>query len=90
MNQTLIAIVIFILTYVIIATEKINRTVAALTGATLLILFNVFDINEAISYVNWDTIGLLFGMFIIVAALSDAGFFSYGFEACTITGLFPG
>jgi Na+/H+ antiporter NhaD/arsenite permease-like protein len=77
LNQTLIAIVIFILTYVIIATEKINRTVAALTGATLLILFNVFDINEAISYVNWDTIGLLFGMFIIVAALSDAGFFSY-------------
>ncbi|MDY0028035.1 MAG: SLC13 family permease, partial [Candidatus Humimicrobiaceae bacterium] len=77
MNQALITIVIFILTYVIIATEKINRTVAALAGATLLILFNVFDINEAISYVNWDTIGLLFGMFIIVAALSDAGFFSY-------------
>jgi Na+/H+ antiporter NhaD/arsenite permease-like protein len=77
LSQALIAIVIFILTYVIIATEKVNRTVAALTGATLLILFNIFDINKAVSYINWDTIGLLFGMFIIVAALSDAGFFSY-------------
>ncbi len=77
MNQALIAIVIFILTYVIIATEKINRAVVAFAGAIFLILFNVFNINEAVGFINWETIGLLFGMFIIVAALSDSGFFSF-------------
>lgn len=77
MNPTIIAIVIFILTYVVIATERINRTVVAFSGAILLILFNVFTVNEAVSFVNWETIGLLFGMFIIIAALSDAGFFSF-------------
>lgn len=77
MEQSLIAIIIFILTYAIIATEKVNRTVVAFTGALLLVLFNVFNINEAVGYINWDTIGLLFGMFIIVSALSGAGFFTF-------------
>ena len=73
----IISLVIFILTYVIIATEKVNRTVVAFLGAILLIIFKVFTLEQAISYVSWDTIGLLFGMFIIVAALSDSGFFTY-------------
>ena len=77
MNPALIAIVIFILTYAGIATEKVNRAVVAFTGALLLILFNIFDINEAIGFISWETIGLLFGMFIIVTALSDAGFFTF-------------
>lgn len=77
MSHELIAIIIFLLTYIAIATEKVSRTVVAFTGALMLILFNVFDINEAVSFISWETIGLLFGMFIIVAALSDAGFFTF-------------
>lgn len=77
MNTQLIAIIIFILTYIIIATERVNRTVVAFTGALLLLVFGVFNINEAIGFISWETIGLLFGMFIIVAALSDAGFFKF-------------
>jgi Na+/H+ antiporter NhaD/arsenite permease-like protein len=77
LNPGLIAVIIFILTYVVIATEKVNRTVVAFAGALLLILFGVFNINEAVGFINWETIGLLFGMFIIVAALSDAGFFTF-------------
>ncbi len=77
MDKALVAIVIFVLTYIAIATEKINRTVVAFIGALLLILFNVFDITKAVGFISWDTIGLLFGMFIIVAALSGAGFFTF-------------
>ncbi|MDP3011320.1 MAG: hypothetical protein Q8N27_01260, partial [Candidatus Hydromicrobium sp.] len=66
MNPALIAVVIFVLTYIVIATEKVNRTVVAFTGTLLLILFGVFNINEAVGFINWETIGLLFGMFIIV------------------------
>lgn len=77
MSAQLIAIIIFVLTYIIIATERVSRTIVAITGALLLILTGVFNINEALSFISWETIGLLFGMFIIVAALSDAGFFKF-------------
>ncbi len=77
MNTTLIAIIIFLLTYAVLAAEKINRTVVAFIGALMLLVFGVFDIGEAIGFISWETIGLLFGMFIIVAALSDAGFFNF-------------
>lgn len=76
-NNTIIAIVIFALTYIAIITEKVNRTVVAFTGALLLILFGVFTLKDSINYIHWETIGLLFGMFIIVTALSQAGFFTY-------------
>ena len=77
MNNNIIAIVIFILTYIAIISEKINRTVVAFVGALLLMIFKVFTLNEAIQFINWETIGLIFGMFIIVTALSEAGFFTY-------------
>jgi len=73
----LIALIIFILTYIVIITEKINRTVVAFAGALAMIMFKIFNLTEAVSFVNWETIGLLFGMFIIVTALSQAGFFTY-------------
>lgn len=77
MSTQLIAIIIFVLTYIIIATERVSRTIVAFTGALLLLVTGVFDINEAVGFISWETIGLLFGMFIIVSALSDAGFFKF-------------
>ena len=77
MNNIVISLIIFILTYAAIISEKINRTVVAFLGAFLLLLFKIFNLNEAIGFINWETIGLLFGMFIIVTALSEAGFFTY-------------
>ncbi len=77
MNNTIVAVVIFALTYIAIITEKVNRTVVAFAGAIALIMFKIFTLEEAIGFINWETIGLLFGMFIIVTALSQAGFFTY-------------
>jgi Na+/H+ antiporter NhaD/arsenite permease-like protein len=77
LNNTIIALVIFVLTYIAIITEKVNRTVVAFAGGLALILFKIFTLNDAITFVSWETIGLLFGMFIIVTALSLAGFFTY-------------
>ena len=72
-----IALVTFLVVYGTLATEKINRTIVAGAGSLVLLITGVLSLNEAINYVNWETIGLLFGMFIIVVVLSDAGFFSY-------------
>jgi Na+/H+ antiporter NhaD/arsenite permease-like protein len=74
--SAIIAILTFLIAYCILATEKINRTVVV-GGSLVLLLFGVLSFTEAISYVNWGTIGLLLGMFIIVIVLSDSGFFSY-------------
>jgi Na+/H+ antiporter NhaD/arsenite permease-like protein len=75
--SAIIAILTFLIAYGILATEKINRTVVVVGGSLVLLLFGVLSLTEAISYVNWETIGLLLGMFIIVIVLSDSGFFSY-------------
>jgi Na+/H+ antiporter NhaD/arsenite permease-like protein len=72
-----IALTIFALTYLLIATEKFPRQAVALLGGTLMIMFGVFDIKEALGFVDWETMGLLFGMFILVAILAEAGFFTW-------------
>jgi Na+/H+ antiporter NhaD/arsenite permease-like protein len=72
-----IALVTFLMVYAILATEKINRVIIVFVGSIILLITGVLTLNEAINYVNWETIGLLFGMFIIVVVLSDAGLFSY-------------
>jgi Na+/H+ antiporter NhaD/arsenite permease-like protein len=72
-----IALVTFLVAYGTLATEKINRTVVVGAGSLVLLITGVLTLAEAINYVNWETIGLLFGMFIILVVLSDAGFFSY-------------
>jgi Na+/H+ antiporter NhaD/arsenite permease-like protein len=76
-SSAITALLTFLIVYGILATEKINRTIIVGAGSIVLLVFGVLDLTEAINYVNWETIGLLFGMFIIVVVLSDSGFFSY-------------
>ncbi|MFO7928095.1 MAG: hypothetical protein R6U35_00315 [Candidatus Humimicrobiaceae bacterium] len=76
-SAAIVAIVIFALTYITIATGKVNRTVIVFIGGLLLLLFGVFYIKTAVSFISWETIGLLSGMFIMVALLSDPVFFSF-------------
>src|SRR5665647_1603466 len=76
-SSVIIALLTFLIVYGILATEKINRTIIVGAGSIVLLVLGVLDLNEAINYVNWETIGLLLGMFVIVIVLSDAGFFSY-------------
>jgi Na+/H+ antiporter NhaD/arsenite permease-like protein len=74
-SSAITALLTFLIVYGILATEKINRTIIVGAGSIVLLVFGVLDLTEAINYVNWETIGLLFGMFVVV--LSDSGFFSY-------------
>lgn len=76
-NQVLIALTVFILTYGIIISEKINRTIIALFGAMLMIIFHVLSQNKAFSVIDFNTIGLLVGMMIIVIILKKTGVFQY-------------
>ncbi len=76
-SQAWIALFLFILAYGIIVSEKIHRTKIALMGAICVLLFKVMTQEEAIRLIDFNTIGLLIGMMIIVAITSKTGLFQY-------------
>src|SRR5512138_1655015 len=73
----LFTLFIFVLAYIMIASEKFPRHWVALIGGGLLILFGILSPYEAFEYINWETLGLLAGMFFLVSILQEAGFFSW-------------
>lgn len=79
MQQYLIpwVVAIFFITYAVVVSEKTHRTVAALAGASLILLSRVFTPEEAIHYIDFNTIGLLVGMMIIVGITRQTGIFGY-------------
>ena len=74
---TLLSIVIFIVTYGIIVSEKINRTTIAFFGAVLMVLFRIIGLDKAIEAIDFHTIGLLIGMMITVNIIKRTGLFEY-------------
>lgn len=72
-----IALALFITAYAIIVSEKIHRTKIALVGALFVLLFKVMNQETAIEKIDFNTLGLLIGMMIIVAITSKTGLFQY-------------
>lgn len=68
---------IFVLAYIMIASEKFPRHYVSLIAGGILVLFGILSPMEAFSYINWETLGLLAGMFFLVSILQEAGFFSW-------------
>lgn len=77
MNYSVLAIIIFIITYAIIISEKINRMVIALFSATLVILLNILSQDEALNFIDANTLILLISMMIIVNILKRTGIFEF-------------
>ncbi len=73
----IVAISIFVVIYSFIISEKINRTTIAIFGAVLLLLFKVLPQEKAIETIDFNTIGLLIGMMILVNILRRTGAFEY-------------
>ena len=73
----MIALLIFVFAYILIASEKFPRHWIALLGGGLLIAFGVLSPAEAFAYISWETLGLVTGMFVLVTILHQAGFFSW-------------
>lgn len=71
------ALVIFLITYVLIISEKVQRTVIALFGAMLMVLAGVISQEQAIAHVDFNTLALLIGMMIQVLVLSKTGLFRF-------------
>ena len=68
---------ILAITYAIIMSERVNRAVVALAGAGVMIIVGVLSQEEAIKGIDWNTLGLLTGMMILVSVSRRSGMFEY-------------
>lgn len=75
--QAIISLSVFIIALALIISDKINRTVVALAGALIAILAGVFSGTDAIKYIDFNTLGVLVGMMIIVGIVKNTGVFEY-------------
>ncbi len=76
-KQVIIALSVFIVVYGLIIAEKLHRTILAMAGAMALIATGVLTQERAIEHIDFNTIGLLVGMMIIVGITSETGLFRY-------------
>lgn len=76
-NSTAVAVVIFVVAYALIISEKVHRTIVGIFGAMLMILCGIISQETAISHIDFNTLGLLMGMMIIVNITSETGLFNF-------------
>jgi Na+/H+ antiporter NhaD/arsenite permease-like protein len=76
-----IAIAVFVVAYALIASDRVNKTLVALTGAGIVVALGVVESNDIFysheTGIDWDVIFLLLGMMIIVSVLRQTGVFEY-------------
>lgn len=76
-KQAILAIGIFLVTYALIISEKVHRTIVAMIGGIIMISLGVVSQETALHHIDFNTIGLLAGMMIIVAITGETGLFRY-------------
>jgi Na+/H+ antiporter NhaD/arsenite permease-like protein len=72
-----IAIAVFAIGLALIASERVHRTKIALIGAALVVLLGTIDQEHAIEAIDFNTIGLLAGMMLIVRLTEPSGVYNY-------------
>src|SRR5256884_7943476 len=73
----MVSTVILCITYAVIIWDKLNRAIVALLGASLMVVIGALDQTEALKGIDWNTIGLLAGMMILVSISRRSGMFQY-------------
>lgn len=75
--QAIWAVAVFLLTYGLIISEKIHRTILAMIGGLLMIILGILNQETAIHHIDFNTLGLLLGMMIIVNTTAETGLFRF-------------
>lgn len=76
-QQSILAIGIFLIIYGFIIAEKIHRTIIAMIGGVLMMVLGIVDQETAIHHIDFNTLGLLVGMMIIVGVTAETGLFKF-------------
>ena len=81
MAPIIISSLIFAVCLWLIFSEKLNRTITGFAGAFLMVavgtILGFYSEEAAIASIDWNTLGLLTGMMILVSLLEPTGFFQY-------------
>jgi Na+/H+ antiporter NhaD/arsenite permease-like protein len=75
--QAVTALSIFVIAYILIITERIHRTKIAIMGGVLLVVLRVMPQSDAFNFIDFNTIGLLTGMMLLISVIKETGLFSY-------------
>jgi Na+/H+ antiporter NhaD/arsenite permease-like protein len=68
---------VFLVAYGLIASERFDRTLIALLGGLLVVIFGIVDQEEAFAAIDFNVIFLLAGMMVLAGGLSKTGFFEF-------------
>ncbi|MBD3204678.1 hypothetical protein GF327_10385 [Candidatus Woesearchaeota archaeon] len=71
------ALIIFALTYLLFISEMVNKTVAALLGAMLMVVYGIIDYDIVGTVIDYKTLTVAVGMMIIVNVVKKSGLFEY-------------
>jgi Na+/H+ antiporter NhaD/arsenite permease-like protein len=79
--MAIVAVTVFVVAYLLIATEWVSKTITALAGAGVILALGVATSEDAFysaeTGIDWDVIFLLLGMMIIVGVLRRTGVFEF-------------
>jgi Na+/H+ antiporter NhaD/arsenite permease-like protein len=79
--MSVVAVVVFVVAYTLIASERVNKTLVALAGAAIMVALPVINSDDVFysrdTGIGWDVLFLLLGMMIIVSVLRQTGVFEY-------------
>ncbi|MFZ0834605.1 MAG: ArsB/NhaD family transporter [Mycobacterium sp.] len=79
--MTVVAIAVFVVAYGLIASDRVNKTLVALSGAAIVAALGVVKSDDVFfsreTGIDWDVIFLLLGMMVIVSVLRQTGVFEY-------------
>ena len=77
MDPLWLATGLFLAIYAVIISERLNRAIVALLGACLMIVTGVLNQQAAITGIDFNTLGLLTGMMVIVGITKGCGVFQF-------------
>ncbi len=72
-----VAVAIFAVALGLIASERVDRTKVALLGAALVLLTQTLDQEQAVEAIDFNTIGLLVGMMLMVRLTETTGVYTW-------------
>jgi Na+/H+ antiporter NhaD/arsenite permease-like protein len=72
-----VAVALFAIALALIASERVDRTKVALLGATLVVLTQTLDQEQAVEAIDFNTIGLLTGMMLMVRLTETTGVYTW-------------
>lgn len=76
-TSQIISVVVFVVALGLIVSEKVHRSLVAIVGAVVLMVLGVIPFETAIGHLDFNTLGVLFGMMLFVSVVKISGVFEY-------------